>query len=101
MPILMAETSTAVNVDPVELAAISWSASQPTQRQIRISDLERAKDEPEPPSSAISVLQKWNSPRINMWKVFTCFWSLFVMGMNDGAYGVSCGNLFWSLTLLT
>jgi hypothetical protein len=28
-----------------------------------------------------------------MWRVFTCFWSLFVMGMNDGAYGVSCGNL--------
>lgn len=97
----MTETNTAFEVDAVELAAISESTSRPAQRQIATSDLESAKHGPEPPSSAISVLQKWNSPRINMWRVLTCFWSLFVMGMNDGAYGVSCGNFDWNSALLT
>jgi len=97
----MTETNTTFDVDVVELAPISGSTSKSTQRKLGTSDLESAKDEPEPPSSAISVLQKWNSPQIDMWKVFTCFWSLFVMGMNDGAYGVSCGNFYWNWPLLT
>jgi hypothetical protein len=41
-----------------------------------------------PPNTAVEVLQKWNSPRINMLRVFATFWSFFVVGMNDGSYGV-------------
>jgi hypothetical protein len=46
-----------------------------------------------PPSSAVEVLQKWNSPRINMLRVFATFWSFFVTGMNDGSYGVSTSHI--------
>jgi len=42
-----------------------------------------------PPSTAVEALQKWDSPRINMCRVFATFWSFFVTGMNDGSYGVS------------
>jgi hypothetical protein len=42
-----------------------------------------------PPNTAVEVQQKWNSPRINMLRVFATFWSFFVVGMNDGSYGVT------------
>lgn len=46
--------------------------------------------ENEAPSNAVDALQKWNEPSINMYRVFSTFWSFFVFGMNDGSYGVSC-----------
>lgn len=39
------------------------------------------------PSTASIRLQKWNSPRINMWRVFATFWSFIILGANDAAYG--------------
>lgn len=41
----------------------------------------------QPPSNAVEALQRWNTPRINMWRVFATFWSFFIVGMNDGSYG--------------
>jgi hypothetical protein len=32
-------------------------------------------------------LEKWNEPRINMWRVFGTMFSFIIMGMNDGAIG--------------
>ena len=32
-------------------------------------------------------LQKWNFPRINMFRCFATFWSFICLGANDGAYG--------------
>jgi len=58
-------------------------ASNPTGKNLEISDLES------PPSTAVEALEKWNYPRINMFRVFATFWSFFVTGMNDGSYGVS------------
>jgi hypothetical protein len=34
-------------------------------------------------------LEKWNEPRINMWRFFATLFSFIIMGMNDGAIGVS------------
>src|SRR3984885_5202984 len=39
------------------------------------------------PTVAIPVLQKWNNPRINMFRVFATFYSFVILGLNDGAYG--------------
>ncbi|KIW97826.1 uncharacterized protein Z519_01410 [Cladophialophora bantiana CBS 173.52] len=39
------------------------------------------------PSTATPQLQKWNSPRINMWRCLGTFYSFVVLGANDGAYG--------------
>ncbi|CAI4218442.1 unnamed protein product [Parascedosporium putredinis] len=33
------------------------------------------------------VVEKWNSPQINAYRVPATFWSLLVMGANDAAYG--------------
>jgi hypothetical protein len=41
-----------------------------------------------PPETAVEAKQKWHSPRINMWRVFACYFSFLIFGMNDGAYGV-------------
>ncbi|KAJ5641797.1 hypothetical protein N7490_005797 [Penicillium lividum] len=37
---------------------------------------------------AFPVLEKWNSPRINIYRSFSTFWSFLVMGANDAAYGL-------------
>ena len=37
--------------------------------------------------------QRWNHPRVNMWRTFGTFLGFLIMGLNDGAYGV------WLLTL--
>jgi fucose permease len=39
------------------------------------------------PTVAVPVLQKWNNPRINMFRVFATFYSFVILGLNDGAYG--------------
>lgn len=41
------------------------------------------------PPTAVAALEKWNSPRSNIYRTFATFWSFFVMGANDAAYGVS------------
>lgn len=40
-----------------------------------------------PPTTAVPQLQKWNSPRINIWRCFATFYSFIVLGANDAAYG--------------
>lgn len=42
-----------------------------------------------PPEDAFEAKVKWNSPPINKYRVLATFWSFFVLGMNDGSYGVS------------
>lgn len=32
--------------------------------------------------------EKWNKPRVNLWRVLATFHSFIVVGANDGAYGV-------------
>ncbi|KAH6981552.1 hypothetical protein BKA56DRAFT_672363 [Ilyonectria sp. MPI-CAGE-AT-0026] len=39
------------------------------------------------PSMASRALEKWNYPRGNAFRVAAVFWSLFVSGANDAAYG--------------
>ncbi len=58
-------------------------------QKLGISDLENIRTDVLPPQDAVEALQRWNSPRINMWRVFATFWSFLILGMNDGSYGVS------------
>jgi hypothetical protein len=55
----------------------------------------------EVPETAFEALQKWNEPRINMWRVFATYFSFFIFGMNDGALGVRNSNAIEQLQLLT
>lgn len=50
---------------------------------------------PPPPDTAVPTLQKWNQPRGNIARLAAAFYSMFVFGLNDAAYGallpyVSC-----------
>lgn len=40
-----------------------------------------------PPTDSKPQLQKWNSPRINIWRCAGTFWSFVILGANDAAYG--------------
>ncbi len=42
---------------------------------------------PSPTTAPTEVLQSWNNPRINIYRVSATFWSFIVMGMNDATYG--------------
>jgi fucose permease len=50
-------------------------------------DLEDVNGSLPAPSTAVPVLQRWNNPRINMFRVFATFYSFIILGFNDAAYG--------------
>jgi MFS family permease len=80
----------------------SFPASEkPSQKKVEIGDIEDVRRDAAPPSTAVDALETWHSPRINMFRVFATFWSFFVLGMNDGSYGVRfypALNIFRKLT---
>ncbi|KAH6605084.1 hypothetical protein Trco_006791 [Trichoderma cornu-damae] len=45
-------------------------------------------DDLTPPNDAFEAKVRWNSPPINKYRVLASFWSFFVLGMNDGSYGL-------------
>ncbi|CAD6444856.1 0ee07618-2c2c-40aa-b2d7-327a69a9ee5d [Sclerotinia trifoliorum] len=51
------------------------------------SDLEDIRQDTTPPTNAVEVLQSWNYPPENVFRVGASFWAFFLMGMNDGSYG--------------
>lgn len=53
------------------------------------SERSEAERESNSETEGFSALEKWNHPRINMFRLFATLWSFLVMGANDAAYGVS------------
>lgn len=41
------------------------------------------------PPTAVNALEKWNHPRVNVYRTLATFWTFLVMGANDAVYGVS------------
>lgn len=77
-----------IGIDAIELATLPRPSKETIHRPLGTTDPENGGEEAVPPSTAVNALQKWNYPRINMWRVLAAFWSFFVVGMNDGSYGV-------------
>jgi hypothetical protein len=76
----------------VELKTMGRDPIRTSEEGRRLGDADGVgdiRDDVEVPVDAVEALQKWNEPRINMWRVFATYFSFFVFGMNDGAYGVS------------
>lgn len=46
-------------------------------------------DEAIPESRQEIPLQKWNEPRVNIFRFFATLYSFIILGMNDGVMGVS------------
>ena len=40
------------------------------------------------PNSFSEQVQRWNSPRINVYRLFAAFWGFIIMGANDAVIGV-------------
>ncbi|KAL9109331.1 MAG: hypothetical protein Q9187_008181, partial [Circinaria calcarea] len=49
--------------------------------------IQEAMDANFPIATLVPSPQRWNHPRINMWRSFASFLGLFIMGANDSAYG--------------
>jgi hypothetical protein len=85
----------------IELQSFSVPQSKSqSEQKLGISDLEDIRTNTAPPTEAVEALQRWNSSRIQMWRVFATFWAFFVVGMNDGSYGVSTLLTFFLVSLL-
>lgn len=41
------------------------------------------------PSTAVSVVERWNHPKANIYRTFAILFAFTIMGANDAAYGVS------------
>ncbi|KAJ5365002.1 Major facilitator superfamily domain general substrate transporter [Penicillium concentricum] len=53
------------------------------------------------PAEGFPLLEKWNQPRVNIYRTFATFWSFLVMGANDAAYGLeSYYNLSYTIVSL-
>jgi hypothetical protein len=90
-------------VEPVELQDVSHFLQQPADAKLTGSrsslqihearHIEKNDDPvenlPSPTTAGPEKLERWNSPKVNMWRTFAAFWSFVVMGSNDAAYGVS------------
>lgn len=61
----------------------SPTATRPSFEQMEAGNFEASG------GRVVKVAEKWNSPRINTWRLGAVFWSMMIMGANDAAYGVS------------
>jgi hypothetical protein len=41
------------------------------------------------PSTTVSVVERWNHPKVNIYRTFATLFAFMIMGANDAAYGVS------------
>lgn len=87
-----------IELDPIQ-SARELSSKNPTIQLGRFTSRhdtddvgsqgeDRNESLPSPTTEADEVLERWNSPRRNMYRTFACFWGFVLMGMNDAAYGV-------------
>ena len=93
-------SSTCVVDQPIELYDVSSHPQKPQDAKvatshtgIRLSDRPSRDDDdpvenlPSPTTQAADKLERWNSPRTNLYRSGAAFWSFVVMGSNDAAYG--------------
>jgi hypothetical protein len=50
---------------------------------------EDSKEQEDNPIDDEEILERWNTPKINLGRFLAALYSFIVMGMNDAAYGVS------------
>lgn len=40
------------------------------------------------PSTTVAVVERWNHPKVNIYRTFATLFAFMIMGANDAAYGV-------------
>ena len=75
----------ATSTTMIEMAAPPSSNDQPIALQTPISG---SSEHPGPVAShVVETKQRWNSPRINTYRLASIFFAFIAFGMNDGSYG--------------
>jgi hypothetical protein len=65
-----------------------WQNKNEVRPEEETSDYGNLREDVVPPETAVEAKQTWNSSRSTIFRVFSCFFSFFVVGMKDGSYGV-------------
>lgn len=95
----MSSTST-IELQPIALQAPPPAVAKHGPRDIDQEPLRNAVDEPgrssvefggaEPDDAPYAaIVERWNGSKTSVFRVAAIFWSFFIMGANDAAYGVS------------
>ncbi|OIW27747.1 tRNA wybutosine-synthesizing protein [Coniochaeta ligniaria NRRL 30616] len=71
--------TTDVRPSDTEKHDLTTSTANTTEDEAPVPLTERERHE--------AQLQKWNKPRVNLWRVLTTMYCFILMGMNDGALG--------------
>ncbi|KAM3424687.1 hypothetical protein BST61_g6674 [Cercospora zeina] len=89
--------SSTVVLEPIELRPVQLknnSDSKPPSLSARslasaskTDDEDRNETLPSPTTAPEEQAERWNFPRLNIWKVSCTFWAMVVMGLNDATYG--------------
>ncbi|KAF2869795.1 major facilitator superfamily domain-containing protein [Massariosphaeria phaeospora] len=107
-------------VEPIELTDVSQYLKQPKEAKLaqsppslhisetraseqdRIENSDPVENLPSPTTHAAEKLERWNTPRTNLWRSMAAFWSFVVMGSNDAAYGALIPYLqqYYNLTFV-
>jgi fucose permease len=108
-------SSTCVVEQPIQLQDLSSHPQRPQDAKVatshtglRLSDRASHDDDdpvenlPSPTTQAAEKLERWNSPRTNLYRSGAAFWSFVVMGSNDAAYGALIPYLqtYYNLTFV-
>lgn len=68
------------------ISARSLGSATPASRGSQ-EDEDRNETLPSPTTAAAEVLEAWNRPRVNIYRVGATFFSFLIMGLNDATYG--------------
>lgn len=67
----------------------SWLPSVEHEPKLAFEDTKEQVESPVEDADGDEILERWNKPRINLYRYLAALYSFIIMGMNDAAYGVS------------
>ncbi|PQE14339.1 hypothetical protein CJF30_00006917 [Rutstroemia sp. NJR-2017a BBW] len=91
----MKTSITASEVGIQSLSNTSSTSLQSSQTPPTKPELDDISQDTSHPTTDVDPLQRWNHPRINMFRVGACFWGFFCKGMLDSSFGL---ETYYNLT---
>lgn len=81
-----AATSTRTSESNIELRPITSAALRDSGRPLSNKNIDPAEFLPQP-STTVSVVERWNNPKGNIYRIAATLFAFIIMGANDAAYG--------------
>jgi hypothetical protein len=73
-------SQTAIELQPIGEGSNEQSAMSQSKNKDPVEFLPQ-------PSTTVGVVERWNHPRVNIWRTSATFFAFIIMGANDAAYG--------------